>query len=81
MYCSVEFETSGKRYHYISDDDGIKVGDHVVVPIGKDNHQSVGRVTEVGFYPENEAPFPLKKTKHIIDKIIAPEAGFDFDIG
>ena len=81
MYCSVEFETSGKRYHYISDDDGIKVGDHVVVPIGKDNHQSVGRVTEVGFYPENEVPFPLKKTKHIIDKIIAPEAGFDCDIG
>lgn len=80
MYCSVEFENDGKRYHYISDDDKIKVGDHVVVPIGKDNHQSVGRVAEVGFYPEGEVPFPLEKTKHIIDKIIVSEADFDSDV-
>lgn len=80
MYCSVEFESDGKRYHYISDDDTIKVGDRVVVPVGKDNYTSVGIVAEVGFYPEDEVPFPLEKTKYIIDKIIVPEADFDSDV-
>lgn len=80
MYCSVEFERGGKCYHYISDDDTIKVGDRVVVPVGKDNYASVGSVAEVGFYPEDEVPFPLEKTKHILEKFIPPEDDFDSDV-
>lgn len=47
---------------------------------GKITNTSVGIVAEVGFYPEDEVPFPLEKTKYIIDKIIVPEADFDSDV-
>lgn len=36
MYCAVEFEEDGRRYHYISDDEEIAVGDFVLVPAGKE---------------------------------------------
>ena len=39
IYCSVEFEDGYKSYYYISDDDTIEVGDFVLVPAGKDNHE------------------------------------------
>ena len=40
IYCSVEFEDGYKSYYYISDDDTIEVGDFVLVPAGKDNHEA-----------------------------------------
>ena len=69
MYCGVEFEGGGKRYHYISDDEEIAVGDYVLVPVGNDNHHSAARVAETGFYPENQVPFPIEETKHIIERL------------
>ena len=65
IYCSVEFEDGYKSYYYISDDDTIEVGDFVLVPAGKDNHEAVVEVV----------PFPMGKTKHIIRK--CTDADFD----
>lgn len=57
-----------KSYYYIADDDSIEVGDYVVVPVGKDNHQSVAEVVKVEFFAEEDVPLPIEKTKHIIRK-------------
>lgn len=68
IYCSVEFDAGYKSYYYIADDDSIEVGDYVVVPVGKDNHQSVAEVVKVEFFAEEDVPLPIEKTKHIIRK-------------
>ena len=68
IYCSVEFDAGYKSYCYIADDDSIEVGDYVVVPVGKDNHQSVAEVVKVEFFAEEDVPLPIEKTKHIIRK-------------
>lgn len=52
----------------IADADSVEVGDYVVAPVGKDNHQSVAKVVKVEFFVEEDAMLPLEKTKHIIRK-------------
>lgn len=68
IYCSVEFDEGYKSYYYIADDDSINVGDHVIVPVGKDNHHSIAEVVKIEFFSEEDVPLPLDKTKHIIRK-------------
>jgi hypothetical protein len=68
IYCSVEFEEGCKSYYYIADEDDISVGDDVIVPAGWDNHQAAARVVKVEYFAEEDVPFPLERTKHIIRK-------------
>ena len=68
IYCSVEFEEGRKSYYYIADEDDISVGDDVIVPAGWDNHQAAARVVKVEYFAEEDVPFPLERTKHIIRK-------------
>lgn len=68
IYCSVEFDGGVSTYYYIADDDAIEVGDYVVVPVGKDNHHSIAEVVKIEYFAEDDVPFPLEKTKHIIRK-------------
>ena len=68
IYCSVTFEEGCKSYYYIADDDSIEVGDFVLVPAGKDNHEAVVEVVKKEYFPEEEVPLPFDKTKHIIRK-------------
>jgi hypothetical protein len=68
MYCSAEFENGYKSYYYISDDYSIEEGDVVVVPAGKDNHEAIVVVTKIEYFPAEDAPIPVEKTKHIIRK-------------
>lgn len=68
IYCSVAFEKGYKCYYYISDDDAIEVGDFVVVPAGRDNHEAVVCVKKKEYFSKEEAPLPVEKTKHIIRK-------------
>lgn len=68
IYCSVEFDEGYKSYYYIVDDDSINVGDHVIVPVGKDNHHSIAEVVKIELFSEEDVPLPLDKTKHIIRK-------------
>ena len=67
-FCSIVFEEGGKTYYYIANDDSIKVGDYVFVPVGKDYHTSIVRVVDVQQYAANDVPLPVDKTKLIIRK-------------
>lgn len=68
IFCSVIFESPYKSYYYLTDDDSIDIGDFVVVPAGKDDHEAVVEVIDVEYFNEADAPFPVDKTKKIIRK-------------
>ena len=68
IFCSVEFDGGYKSYYYLTDDDTIEIGDQVVVPAGKDNHHAIVEVVDIEYFSEEDAPFPIEKTKHIIRK-------------
>lgn len=69
IYCSVSFSGGYKTYYYITDDDSIEVGDLVIVPAGRDNHETVVEVEEIEYFSEEDVPLPIEKTKRIIRKI------------
>lgn len=73
IYCSVTFGESYNTYDYLTDDDSIEVGDLVIVPVGKDNHQVVVEVVKIRYYQENKVPYPIDKTKKIIRKYTEEE--------
>lgn len=75
IYCSVEFEDGCKSYFYISDDDSVQVGDFVIVPAGKDNHEAVVEVVKKEYFAEENVPLPMEKTKHIIRKCTENDLG------
>lgn len=62
-YCKVIPSGRKQGFYYISDID-VKVGDIVVIPYG--SAIKVGRIKEIGFYKEGNAPFPPAQTKKII---------------
>ena len=61
-----EFDDNGYSYFY--DDDSIKIGDKVIVPVGKDNKEKVGTVINFWRLSEERLPYPAEKTKKIIRK-------------
>lgn len=70
IFCSVTFDDGYKSYYYLTDDDSIKVGDFVLVPAGKDNHEAVVEVVNIEYFSEENVPLPIEKTKRIIRKCI-----------
>ena len=76
IFCSVTFDEGYKSYYYLTDDDSIEVGDFVLVPAGKDNHDAVVEVVNIEYFNEENAPLPLEKTKRIIRKC----TNDDFDL-
>lgn len=50
------------------DDDSIIVGDFVIVPVGKDNHEVVVEVVNTEYFDEENVPQLSDKTKRIIRK-------------
>lgn len=69
IYCSVEFEDGYKSYYYISDDDTIEVGDFVLVPAGKDNHEAVVEVVKKEYFAEEDVPFPMAKQNTLSENV------------
>lgn len=67
-YCGVMLPFSDLPYSYITDDDSIKIGDAVIVPVGIDETETEGKVVSVGQYLPVGAPYPIEKTKRIIGK-------------
>ena len=67
-YCLVSFGTE-KYYYYVSELDGIMVGDKVLVPAGKENEPTVASVVNVEKCRYDFAPYPPSKTKRIISII------------
>lgn len=70
IFCSVIFDRGYKHYYYLTDDEGIAVGDFVIVPAGRDNHEAVVEVVAVEYFSKENAPLPVEKTKKILRKYI-----------
>lgn len=68
IFCNVLFEEGGNTYCYLADSDEYCEGDLVVVPAGRDNHKAVVRIEAIEYCSEEDAPFPVEKTKHILRK-------------
>lgn len=68
IFCSVTFDEGYKSYYYLTDDDSIEIGDFVLVPAGKDNHEAVVEVVNIEYFDEENVPLPIEKTKRIIRK-------------
>ena len=69
IFCSVKFKEGYKSYYYLTDDDEIELGDFVLVPAGKDNHEEVVKVVKIEYYTKENAPLDVEKTKRIIKKL------------
>lgn len=62
----VEFEEYGKTYSYLTDDDSIRKGDKVVVPVGRAGRKNVAAVVEKEYYRIDDVPMPVEKMKKVI---------------
>ena len=71
IYCGVKYQDNDNDniYHYLTDDDTIKEGDQVIVPVGCTNEEKTATVVSVGKYLRINAPYPWEKTKRIIRKL------------
>ena len=59
IFCSVTFDEGYKSYYYLTNDDSIEVGDFVIVPAGKDNHEAVVEVVNIEYFSEENVPLPI----------------------
>ncbi|MDO5562636.1 MAG: hypothetical protein Q4F74_03390 [Synergistaceae bacterium] len=71
IYCSVVFNDRSKSYYYRTNDETLKVGDIVEVPVGLDGRTGEARIVEIGRYAEENVPHPIAKTKIIIGRYSA----------
>ena len=74
----VVFASGGRQYSFIADSDSYGVGDIVVVSVGKNNQETVGRIVTKKSLQKNELPLPLEKMKHVLRQANGQEKT-DFD--
>lgn len=67
-FANVIFNLGQKSYSYVLEDDSIRIGDFVWVPVGSNYEKKVALVVDINYYTEEEAPYSYKKTKRIIGK-------------
>lgn len=68
IYCGVMFPYQDRIYQYRTEDKTIRPGDMVIVPVGEDNEEKTARVVSVDIYRYTDVPYPIHKTKMIIEK-------------
>lgn len=68
-YCGVLLPFSSRPYSYRTDDDSVKIGDIVIVPVGKEKKEMEGKVVSIGQYSRIAVPFPVESTKYIVRKV------------
>ena len=73
IFCSVEFNEKGKSYYYVTEDDTLKVGDKVVVAVGDEGHLALAKIISIDYFPEDQVPFPINRTKPILRKCTKDE--------
>ena len=73
IFCKVQFKGSYKSYTYRTEDETLAVGDVVDVPVGRNNDVAQARIVEIGYFDEEEAPFPIDRIKIIIGKHVASD--------
>lgn len=67
LYCSVSFGGSPRSYYYRTDNPRIAPGDVVRVPFGEEVRTGV--VEAVGRFTAQDVPYPLERTKWILERI------------
>ncbi len=67
-YCGVVYEGNSYPYHYMTDDTSLKVGDLVVVPVGRQNIETIAEIVSMEEHTRLTVPYPVEKVKHIIRK-------------
>ncbi len=68
IYCSVNFRDGNKDFYYQTDDDSLCIGEKVIVPWGKENLRREGIIEKIEYFVEENFPFPIEKTKHIVSR-------------
>ena len=70
-YCVIRPKNMDTVYSYIAPEElgEIRINTYVLFPFGKENRLMKGQVLEVGIYTEETAPFPVEKTKQILQII------------
>jgi len=69
IYVMVSFSKGGKYYSYVTDDDSIRPGDRVLIPVGENHSEQVRRVEAIVYALPGEEPYPRDKTKQIVRKL------------
>ena len=69
IFVGVTFENYPKIYHYLCDSGDIKLYETMLVPVGSDNEEKQGVVTEKILCSVDDAPYPPSKAKKVIKKI------------
>ena len=66
VYVGIRYSTSNKIYYFICDDWTVRVGDIVRVPSIYNEYEDVRVVTRATYTVEN-APYPVERSKHILE--------------
>ena len=77
-YCSVLPKGMKNTYYYIADEE-VKVNAFVEFPFGYENTLVIGTVMDAGYFDEDNVPFPMERTKHILRTVSQEE--FDAYLG
>ena len=72
QFCKVQFKDGGSPYAYLTGGLPLAVGDFVLVPVGKQNAEKTGCVTDVFVCSAQDAPYPPEKTKFVLRKADHP---------
>ena len=68
QFCKVQFKDGGSPYAYLTGGLPLAVGDFVLVPVGKQNAEKTGRVTDIFVCSAQDAPYPPEKAKFVLRK-------------
>lgn len=71
-YCSVRFDSGERTFFYIDKTGKLKEGNYVKVPFGQRNSLKIGIIDSVKSYTKAKVPYPLSRTKCILEKIENP---------
>ncbi len=72
IFCKVSFGDNHVLYTYLANEI-YREGDFVLAPAGKDNTESVVEIKEVRICTDEDAPYPIERTKHIIRQLTNEE--------
>lgn len=69
MFCQVEFIPDAPLYTYLCDDETVKEGDEVVVPVGPAEEMHIVKVKKIIYATAANAPYPFERCKKVIEKL------------
>ncbi|KAF0092557.1 MAG: hypothetical protein FD141_741 [Fusobacteria bacterium] len=65
IFCNVVFQEDGKEYCYLTEDETLRVGDVVAVPVGWSDNEVAVKIASIEYHQPEDAPYSLDKIKYI----------------